>query len=238
MLLLPDEMTSSLTLPCEQRRSSVKAARYARVLLVFLGLLLPRQAQAESAFGESTVDAPALAHVTDPNTFSDGVYGRFDGALSLSPHAGAELDFEDERARLLVGVAARYYAFFGLYVAYRESFDDDATTRHLLSGGVLVEPLFLLRFRKNAERGPAFWDLTLDSLSASGGYFVAAPREQSFGEESGFEAGLGMGVPLLARAPGPWLRLRGNVRFLDELAPALWLTLGWQGFFDVTTSDH
>ena len=43
--------------------------------------------------------------------------------------------------------------------------------------------------------------------------FFAQPSDESFGDERGFEASLGLGLPLLARADGPWLELRGALEW-------------------------
>jgi hypothetical protein len=199
-------------------------------------LAAPTLAHAESAFGESTTDTPEKAIVTDESESSgDGVYGRIAGDLSISAAAGIEVDFTSPASRLLLGASVRYFSAVGPYFVLREGFDEDDDYERLLGAGVLVEPLFLYRAVKNLERGPQFWDLTLDSISLSVGAFWAEPMGGSLGNERGIECGLGVGVPLIGEAAGPWLRTRGVAR-VDEAghgAGALWITLEWQAFLDL-----
>jgi hypothetical protein len=176
-----------------------------------------------------TLTTPALAegegaptrrrHAPLPG--SDGVYGRFDGSLQLSFSVGAELEAEDPRASLRV--AGHYLWTAGAYLRYSDAFGAEGERPlRALSLGVDVRPLFLPRFALDTEQGPALLDLTLDSLSLTSGAYFAQPRESSFGGERGFELGVGLGVPLLAQAAGPWLELRGERRFADEAENA-WL---------------
>ncbi|HKY38598.1 MAG TPA: hypothetical protein VJN18_21790 [Polyangiaceae bacterium] len=179
----------------------------------------------------ATLATPAAAQVQEPTPAarrlhaplpgSDGVYGRFDGSLQLSLSAGAELEATDPRAALRL--AGHYLWTAGAYFRYSDAFGAEGERpARALSFGVDVRPLFLPRFALDAEQGPALLDLTLDSLSLTSGAYFAQPRGGSFGGERGFELGLGLGVPLLAEAAGPWLELRGERRFADEAENA-WL---------------
>src|SRR5690606_27948476 len=94
----------------------------------------------------------------------DGVYGRFDGDLSLAVGLGGELGFDPASPRLLGTLALRYYSLVGLYAGYRESLRDVDPQARGLSVGLLLEPLFLLRWTRAATTGSPFWDLTIDSL--------------------------------------------------------------------------
>ena len=89
----------------------------------------------------------------------DGVYGRFDGDLTLSLEAGVSEAFGDESARG-ESLAARAGAFFvstvGIVGQYNDSLGSDAQpVRRSLLGGVELRPLFLGRFAEDLERGPA-----------------------------------------------------------------------------------
>lgn len=164
----------------------------------------------------------------------DGVYGRFDGDLSLAVGLGGELGFDPASPRLLGTLALRYYSLVGLYAGYRESLRDVDPQARGLSVGLLLEPLFLLRWTRTATTGSPFWDLTIDSLGLSFGAHLDQPEGGSFASSRGFELGLGAGVPLLARAGGPWLRAQGQLRWVEDGAvdPVLWLTLEWRTFFE------
>lgn len=170
-----------------------------------------------------------------PGEVPDGVYGRFDGDLSLSVGGGAELALDPAHPRWLGSLALRYYSLVGVYTTYRESFDEDDPIRRGLSAGLLVEPLFLLRWTRAEGGASAFWDLVIDSLGVSAGAALLQPRGEDFFDPRGrgVELGLGLGVPLFAWAEGAWLRTRGLVRWRDDGSAdtVLWLTLEWQSFF-------
>lgn len=161
----------------------------------------------------------------------DGVYDRFDGDLDLGLGLGAELGSAGNPAPVVRGTA-HYFSIAGLYAAGRfKAGGDSAPT--LFDLGVDVRPLFVPRWAKGYETGPAFFDLTLDSLSLSLGAFWSAKSEAGARDrERGFEAGLGFGLPLLARAAGPWLEARGVLRYPDagEREEALVIALAWHGF--------
>lgn len=194
---------------------------------------------AEDPFGgrpRPAAPAPQGAEHADPfdQATVDGVYGRFDGDLSLAVGLGGELGFDPASPRLLGTLALRYYSLVGLYAGYRESLRDVDPQARGLSVGLLLEPLFLLRWTRAATTGSPFWDLTIDSLGLSFGAHLDQPEGGSFASSRGFELGLGAGVPLLARAGGPWLRAQGQLRWVEDGAvdPVLWLTLEWRTFFE------
>ncbi|HEV8244190.1 MAG TPA: hypothetical protein VGP93_00340, partial [Polyangiaceae bacterium] len=92
----------------------------------------------------------------------------------------------------------------------------DAETVRTLGFGADLRPLFVPRWSKNMEQGPAFLDLSLDSLSLSLGAFFAEPAGQDFADQRGFAASLGFGLPLTALAPGPWLEFRAGLLWPDR----------------------
>jgi hypothetical protein len=160
-------------------------------------------------------ESPPESRVHAPLPGSDGVYGRFDGSLGLALAAGAELEAGEPGAALRV--ASHYLWTAGAYARYSDALGSaDERDERAVSLGIDVRPLFLPRFALDAEQGPALLDLTLDSLSLSAGAYLSSPRRGSFGDERGFEAGLGFGVPLLASASGPWLEARAEHRFADR----------------------
>jgi hypothetical protein len=167
----------------------------------------------------------------------DGVHGRFDGDLDFGLSAGAQADGDAISA--LAGATLHYFWMAGVSVGYVDALGAaDAKARRLLSVGVDARPAFLPRFAEDLAHGPALLDLTLDSISLGVGVFWAEPQDGSFGERRGFETSLGFGVPLLARAEGPWLSARGVIRFAEEagggtgrVEPAALLALSFHTFF-------
>jgi hypothetical protein len=167
---------------------------------------------ARGAVAEERESAP---HVHAPLPGSDGVYGRLDGSLTLGLAAGVELEAGEPGASLRL--SGHYLWTAGGYLHYSDAFGGGSErSARALGLGVEVRPLFLPRFALDSEQGPALLDLTLDSLALSGGAYFSMPQAGSFGDERGFELGLGLAVPLLAQAEGPWLSLRAARRFADE----------------------
>jgi hypothetical protein len=152
----------------------------------------------------------------DP-TRGNGVYGRFDGDLSLALGAGA--DFGNGTRGALVG-RALYYHTLGLVGGYSDALGGDAALTRVVYAAVEIRPLFLLRWSKDRQSGNARFDLALDSLCAELGAFVAQPNRGDIADEAGFQGALGFGVPLLATANGPWLEGRAAYRsgLDDDLA--------------------
>ncbi len=164
----------------------------------------------------------------------DGVYGRFEGDLSLSLGAGASWDHMSGEARPGLLLASRIYQTLGLYASFWQSVGQSPQIVRLTEVGLLIEPLFLLRWSADREWGHAFWDLAFDSLSLSLGAAITEPSRGNWGDESGFSAGLGWGLPLFGQADGPWRRFRGGVQTgsFEPRATAL-IYLEWQWFFQV-----
>jgi hypothetical protein len=186
-------------------------------------------------------DAPERVHAPLPG--SDGVYERLDGSLTVSGALGAELEAGEPRAQ--ARLAAHYLWTAGIYARYSDAFGSaDTRPQRVVSFGVDLRPLFLPRFALDSEQGPAWLDLTLDSLSLTAGtYFASAPRHEppapppaGFGDQRGFETGLGISVPLCSSARGLWLDARAERRFADRGQSAWLFTLGLS-FHAVTWTD-
>ena len=182
---------------------------------------------------------PRLAHAQSPirrspaHATSDGVYDRFDGDLDLGLALGAELGSAGHAAPAL-RATAHYFSIAGVYANGRIKAGDESAPS-LFGVGVDLRPLFVPRWAKGLETGCALFDLTLDSLSLSLGAFWAKPGAHEAASQRGFDAQLGLGVPLLAAAAGPWLEARGALRYPDGASreEAVLLLLSWHGF--VTT---
>jgi hypothetical protein len=185
-----------------------------RALLV---LALLCSASQVHAFGRETtsrvrgeVDAD---HTRDPD---DGVYGRFDGDLDFGLGAGGRYDGVSERLSLGSRLSAHYFWLAGAYVEYADALGQSQTSARSLGFGVDLRPLFVPRWAQDMQQGGAFGNLTLDSISLALGAFYAQPENRDFGDERGFAASLGVGLPLALQASGPWLELRGGLELPDR----------------------
>ena len=168
-----------------------------------------------------------------PQLAPDGVYDRFDGDLDLGLALGAEFGSVGGVAPAL-RASAHYFSIAGVYVSGRIN-PASGSAPSLFGAGLDLRPLFVPRWAKGYETGPDFLDLTLDSLSLSVGAFWSERASRSPDSNKGFDAELGCGLPLLATAGGPWVELRGALRYPDGGArqEALIVALAWHGF--VTT---
>jgi hypothetical protein len=168
----------------------------------------------------------------------DGFYGRIDGDVELRLHAGAA--FAAGGPALAASVTALYLSTAGVYAHYTDAAGSGAPrVARSLSAGVHFAPFFLARAAVNAQRGPAFTDLLVDSFAFELGAVWSGPRGQPWGEVPGLEAALGLAVPILARATGPFVGLRAALRWrpsdfvvglpssVAERGGVLSLTLGW-----------
>ena len=153
-----------------------------------------------------------------PPAESDGVYGRLRGDTDASLKLGGLISHSQLSASL--GASAHYYSLLGITGDYSESLDPDAAQLRSFSVGTELRPLFLPRWLLGKEHGPAWLDLTLDSVCVGfGAYFArsAAPQEHT----RGVWMSVGLGVPVLGRANGPWLEVRELRRWPDHEASSL-----------------
>jgi hypothetical protein len=195
--------------------------------------LFKRGLQAACALGLLSTPgrAPAQsASARRADSARDGVYDRFDGDLDLGLGLGAELGSAGGVAPAVRGTA-HYFSIAGVYLEGRVHAGDESA-RSLFGLGVDLRPLFVPRWAKGFETGPSFSDLTLDSLSLSLGAFWTERAPHALDAARGFEAGLGLGVPLFGTAGGPWLETRGVLRYPDALPreEAWFVALAWHGF--------
>ncbi len=186
-------------------------------------------------------DDAAEAQVVDPGATAgggDGVYGRFDGDLSYRFDLGLMWDVQVEKARPWAQLELNGYQTLGIFVGYGYGIQATDPVSHTLSAGATLSPLFLFRWSKAKQWGYPYLDLLVDSLTVSPGLVLATPREGRFGSALGFDLGCGLGVPLLPRADGPWLRStfhlttgRKQLGLAHDLAGSMMFMLEWQGFF-------
>jgi hypothetical protein len=187
----------------------------------------PAAAQpAEPAFGRKTtsdvsgIDPDGNVHA------GDGAYGRFDGDLDIGLGVGPNIAFANGDLALGGRLSAHWFTIAGLYLYYAEALGEDPRVRRRFAGGLDLRPLFLLRWPKGLEAGPAILDLTIDSLSLGLGLATSTAADPALKSHSGFELSLGFGVPLAGIQPGPWLEFRaGFVLPKSELGDATALAL-------------
>ena len=196
---------------------TLASGRGALLLVASVASLAP-QARAEASRwtpGEQ-VASTVRGEVTPHEKFKkghDGVYGRFEGDLTLSIGLGAEL--QDGPRGTLVG-RALYYHSAGLTLIYADGLGSHASPKRVGTAAVELRPLFLPRWAMDLQWGRPFLDLTLDSLALGAGVFVAG-RAEPLRTQTGLELSLSLGIPLFANAEGLWLEGRGFLRpGLDE----------------------
>jgi hypothetical protein len=206
------------------------------VFALVSALLCTRPALATDAFGgrdtspmRGEVDADAARGE------GDGAYGRFDGDLDVGLAAGANVALTSRGVGAGARLNALYYFTGGLYTSYGEMLTGSRESVRRAAFGFELRPLFLPRWALDLERGPAFLDLTLDSLNIAVGGFGASPREGAFGDRYGVEFSAGFGLPLFAAGPGPWLEARALIDLPNDGPREALLMLSFAYHFAVLT---
>jgi hypothetical protein len=155
-----------------------------------------------------TTDAPCAGD--DPS------HGRLEGDLTLV--AGAGVAVVPGGARADADLRLRYLETAGIFATYEDGslIGSGADPLRVLAAGLEVRPLFLLRWLKGLETSRARADLALDSIGLQLGAAFTQPSVASFGSIPGLEVAVGIELPILASATGPWLRLEGGLRWGDN----------------------
>jgi hypothetical protein len=177
----------------------------------------------------------------------DNAYGRLDGDSAIAFSLGAAFDVRGARAS--VDVRYRYLHSAGIFLGYEEGFGAGSEPLRVGIAGLELRPLFLGRFLQNKELGAPRLDLLIDSLALELGAFVAQPAGGDFGHVAGLSFGLGLELPLLPKAAGPFLAVRAAVRWSREALSAadttsvdvtvvvVTVAIGWQAIFGSHTVD-
>jgi len=170
---------------------------------------------------------------------ADSSYGRVDGDVALVGGAGAVATGRGVRAE--VELRLRYLESAGVYVTYEDAVavGSAADPQRVLCTGLELRPLFLLRWLRGNETQRARLDLALDSIGLEMGATFHQPVESGLASQPGIEVGLGFEFPVLERASGPWIGVRGALRWSDaalasgvvsgsdDRQAVLTLTLAW-----------
>lgn len=189
-----------------------------------------KRCAALAALAALAASAPALGA-------DDGVYGRLDGDLELRVAGGAA--FAKGGPALAASVAALYLGTAGIYAHYTDALGSDAPiVERSIAAGLHLQPLFLARYATDAERGPAYLDLVLDSFGFEIGAFWDAAPNGPLRPDAGLDVALTAALPILPRATGPWIGVRAALRWrahdltlpkgdVADRGAVLSLTLGW-----------
>jgi hypothetical protein len=206
---------------------SVKRFRTALVLLLLL-LAIPVEAE------ERRADSSARG--ANP----DATYGRLDGDVALVGGLGAT--FGPGAPRGALDLRLRYLDTVGLFADYEDALGGDANPRRVISFGFEARPVFLGRWLTGKAVNRAFFDLLIDSFGLELGAFFSQPSYSSLRSRPGLQAGLGIEVPVLGQARGPWIGFHGGVRWSDgvlagdpvvgpnDRAAYLTVTVAWHEF--------
>jgi hypothetical protein len=86
----------------------------------------------------------------------------------------------------------------------------------VLTVGLEMRPLFLLRWLEGLETRRARLDLALDSIGLELGAVFSQPSGAAFGSRSGAQIGFGVELPIAANATGAWIGVHGGLRWSDS----------------------
>jgi hypothetical protein len=168
----------------------------------------------------------------------DPAYGRVDGDIGLVVGVGGAVAPRGPRAE--AELRLRYLEAVGLFATYEAGvLGSMSEPQRAFTGGLEIRPLFLYRWLEDQETGNARFDLVLDSVGLELGAVVYEPEGVGLAWQGGFEVGLGVELPVLERATGPWIGVRGLLRWseaalgsgvvsnADDRQAVLVVTLAW-----------
>ena len=179
----------------------------------------------------------------------DPSYGRVQGDIAVVVGAGAVVAPRGPRAEAELRV--RYLESAGIFATLEDAelVGSPSEPRGALVTGLELRPLFLFRWLKGHEVQRARFDLALDSIGLDLGAVFAQPAGTGFASRTGFELGLGLELPILEQASGPWIGVRGGLRWsdgaighaaaagADAFQAVLAVTLAWHQILSVHVVD-
>ncbi len=172
----------------------------------------------------------------------DTSYGRIDGDFVFAFSSGVSLAARGPRGA--VDVRARFLDVAGLFVTYEDAFGGPSEPRRVFSAGADLRLVYLARWVQGWHWGKAYADLLVDSFSIELGAAWVQPQIASNLSRTQLHFAFGLEMPILPRASGPWLGLRGGLRWSDDaLAQArtespldragfVMFTVGWHQVVD------
>lgn len=193
-----------------------------------------------AAVGSCVFFFASVAAAADAN---DTSYGRIDGDMAVVLGAGAT--FGPRAPRATLDARFRYLQTAGLFVTYEDGpvFGSSAEPKRAFATGIELRPLFLARWLRGLETGQPRVDLTVDSFALELGAVFTQPEGRSFGSRPGMQAGIGIELPIFAKATGLFLGLHGGARWSESVLSGalpnaasdrslyLAVTLSWQQIF-------
>ena len=180
-------------------------------------------------------------------TTVDSSYGRIDGDIDLVVGAGSVIAPRGPRGE--AELRLRYLETAGVFATYEDALGSSAEPERALIMGLEMRPLFLARWLRGLETQRDWLDLALDSLGFEMGAVLQQPAGRGFASQRGIEVAIGIELPLLARAVGPWIGVRGGLRWseaalvsgsvvsADDRQATLSLTLAWHQIFAAHVVD-
>jgi hypothetical protein len=147
---------------------------------------------------------------------AESSYGRIDGDITLVFGAGGVIAPRGPRAE--GELRLRYLESAGLFAQYEDGSLLGASSEptRVLTVGLEMRPLFLLRWLEGLETRRARLDLALDSIGLELGAVFSQPSGAAFGSRSGAQIGLGVELPIAASATGAWIGVHGGLRWSDS----------------------
>jgi len=174
---------------------------------------------------------------------SDGVYGRLDGDIGISPNLGLQLYRGD--AQPTIGLQSMYLSTLGLGATYADSrllFGAQSSDRSVTSVEFKLCPLFLARWSQALEMGPPLLDLTLDSFTLGLGAFW--DYDHALGVlRRGTSVSASIALPLFSQMQGPWvnamlgLRMAEGPAYSAQTHVVSGLSLSWTWLVDSAIHD-
>jgi hypothetical protein len=151
----------------------------------------------------------------DESARRDASFGRLEGDVGIVGGAGVVVGPRSPRAAL--DLRLRYLDTIGLFADYEDApiLGTSSDPRRVFASGLELRPLFLGRWLTGRELSAGRIDLAIDSIGLELGAVFAQPIGSSFSGRPGVQVGLGIELPFLASASGPWLGLHGGVRWSD-----------------------
>jgi hypothetical protein len=145
----------------------------------------------------------------------DPSYGRIEGDITFVVGVGGVVAPRGPRAE--AELRLRYLESAGLFATIEDTrvLNSASEPRGVFVAGLELRPLFLFRWLKGHEMRRARLDLALDSIGLSLGAMFEQLAGAAFETRRGFELGLGFELPILDRASGPWIGVRGALRWSD-----------------------
>ena len=167
-----------------------------------------------AGLGAALVSVSVCARADDRPT--DPSHGRVDGDVSVVVGVGGAIAPRGPRAQ--VELRLRYLETAGVFATLEDAgaFSSSSEPGRVFLTGFELRPLFLFRWLKGLEGARAHWDLTVDSIGLELGAMFEQPAEAGLASRNGVELGLGFEVPIFERPSGPFVGVRGSLRWSSE----------------------